>query len=177
MELVFDNLESVLMEFADRFQELYKQKIKNGDSYATGDLYNSIRTYFHTKNGETYLVEMSLLDYWLWVERGRSKGAKRPPTGVIEKWIIDKGIVPKADENGRVPSIKSLAYLISRKIGIEGIEPKPYYQQSFQELWSEFEERVKDAIDKDAEQIALVIMKEYVEANLQDLPIKYQRLF
>lgn len=51
---------------------------------------------------------------WKYINEGRTAG-KRPPMGVIEQWIKDKGIVPEDI------SIKSLAFLIGRKIGNEGI--------------------------------------------------------
>lgn len=175
MDFEFPHLMEVLNDYADAFQELFKRKIKDGDSFATGDLYNSIKTFMRV-NGETYSVEMSLLDYWIWIDRGRSKGAKYPPINKLEDWIKVKGIVPRQDIKP-VPTTKQLAFLIARKIHEEGIEPKPYYKETFEELWLDFEERIKEAIDLDSEEIALVIMKEYVESTLQDLPIKYQKLF
>lgn len=56
------------------------------------------------------------IDYSEQLEFGRKAG-KRPPVEVIEQWIVDKGI---ADSIDREISIKSLAFLIARKIGNEG---------------------------------------------------------
>lgn len=52
------------------------------------------------------------------LQYGRKPG-KFPPLAAIEQWINDKGITPD------IP-IRSLAYLIARKIAMEGTE---YYKQ------------------------------------------------
>ena len=51
---------------------------------------------------------------WKYINEGRTPGG-RPPINVIEQWIDDKGIQPNDI------SKKSLAFLIARKIGAEGI--------------------------------------------------------
>ncbi len=56
------------------------------------------------------------LEYSQQLETGRSSG-KQPPSSVIEQWIYDKGIDSTIESN---ISVKSLAYLIARKIGREG---------------------------------------------------------
>jgi len=52
---------------------------------------------------------------------GRGPG-KPPPSEAIEAWIKRKGIAAKLEKG---MSIQSLAYLIARKIGREGWQPKP----------------------------------------------------
>lgn len=51
---------------------------------------------------------------------GREPG-KQPPSAAIEEWILNKGIAAQA---AKKISISSLAYLIARKIGMEGWKPK-----------------------------------------------------
>lgn len=51
--------------------------------------------------------------YFTVLETGRKPG-KRPPMGVIEEWINEKPVAPDGI------SVKSLAFLIARKIGAEG---------------------------------------------------------
>lgn len=53
----------------------------------------------------------------LFVDQGRNKG-KRPPISAIKKWIEDRRINPTDI------SVDSLAFLIARKIGREGWQPK-----------------------------------------------------
>ena len=50
------------------------------------------------------------------------KGGKFPNLLAIEQWIVDKGIVPRPDKNGKSVSTKSLAFLIGRKLKERGNE-------------------------------------------------------
>lgn len=75
---------------------------------ASGKLKNSV--HFDIKDS---VMRVYALYYIYYIEHGR-KGGKRPPQKVIEQWIVDKGLILKDI------SVKSLAYLIARKIGEEG---------------------------------------------------------
>jgi hypothetical protein len=61
----------------------------------------------------TTLTIFSSMKYFTVLETGRKPG-KRPPISVIEQWIRDKPLALDGT------SAKSLAFLISRKIGEEG---------------------------------------------------------
>ena len=50
---------------------------------------------------------------------GRKPG-KRPPLAQLLRWIDAKGILPRPDAKGRVPSKQSLAFLIGRAIAEKG---------------------------------------------------------
>lgn len=169
----FKNVRMVLEDFADSFVSLYKSKVSN--SNASKNLYNSIEKIIEI-NGQNIQVCLSLAHYWIYVEQGRKKGSKMPPIASIQEWIRVKPIIPD-DRTGKVPSEKQLAFLIARSIKENGIEGKKYYAETFEELWSIFNEKLYEAIDKDVDDIATVILKEYVEANMQDYPKKYQRLY
>lgn len=71
--------------------------------------------------GGIYTVVLSLADYWKYIEGGRKPGGKMPPEAPILKWIRDKGIKPRDNKIKE----KQLAFLIRRKIGRDGIKPKP----------------------------------------------------
>lgn len=53
--------------------------------------------------------------------------------------------------NGRtvLPTVKQLAFLIARKIGRDGIPPKPYLQESIASCRAEFIAKLKVAIAQD----------------------------
>jgi hypothetical protein len=76
--------------------------------------------------GGVYTVVLSLADYWKYIEGGRKPGGKMPPEAPILKWIRDKGIKPKDNKIKE----KQLAFLIRRKIGRDGIKPKPMLSDS-----------------------------------------------
>lgn len=100
--------------------DIYRSELSK--STATGNLQN-FQTIIDI-NDATFQVSFELADYWKYVEYGRGPG-KQPPIDAIEQWVRIKPVVPSAI-NGRVPDTRQLAFLIARKIGREGIEPKHY---------------------------------------------------
>ena len=53
---------------------------------------------------------------------------KQPPSGVLDKWVVRKGIAPR-DEEGRFIKRKSLVFLIARKIKRDGIKGISFFQK------------------------------------------------
>jgi len=53
---------------------------------------------------------------------------KQPPSRVLDKWIVKKGIAPR-DEKGRFMSRKSISFLIARSIKKKGIESTSFFQK------------------------------------------------
>lgn len=72
-----------------------------------------------TTNG--YDFSINLNDYAIFIDKGRRKGAKRPPLYAIIDWMRRNGITPR---NGM--SEQSLAFIIARNIGIRGIKARPF---------------------------------------------------
>lgn len=64
-----------------------------------------------------------LAGYWYFVERGRGPG-KQPPLQNIADWVERTGIAALANTDGKNISVRSLAFLIARKIGREGTAGK-----------------------------------------------------
>jgi hypothetical protein len=110
-------------------------------------------------------VDISLIEYWKYVEYGRKAG-KFPPLDSIERWINVKGIQPMTRtqssvkrwtqhrgsirrNDGGIPSIKSLAYLIGRKIATEGIQPRPVLATAIDETLQRFDAAINEAITLD----------------------------
>lgn len=115
MEL--NNLERVLNEISIKVLTEYKDKIKAG-AYATGNLFNSVKTRLDITDNGIKLSFVDLPAYYLNVENGRKAG-KFPPIETIKKWMVAKGI----------PDKPGTAYLIARSIARDGIKPKPYIRQ------------------------------------------------
>ena len=147
---MFENLTSVLNDFGKFLVEEYKDKLILEDVNASDNLYNSV-TYMVERNNTTYEVKLNLMHYWKYVENGRRAGAKMPPISAIEKWIEVKPVLPKPMANGKLPTNKQLAYLIARKISIDGIAPRPLLQQSVDEVWRSMQEFIAEALAKDME--------------------------
>lgn len=145
----FTNTQKVLNDFGKYLVEEYKDALILNDVNASDNLYNSVR-YILEANDKSISVSLNLADYYIYVENGRRAG-KMPPIGKIERWIEVKPVLPTPSNNGRIPTVRQLAYLISRKIGLEGIKPKPLLQQSITNVWDVFEEYISEAITKDVE--------------------------
>lgn len=107
-----------LNEYGERLREAYRQNITESRHPTTRDTLRSTAEYDVSVNGYTFRVELLLQEYWKWVENDTRP--HWPPRSAIEEWVRIKPIVPKADSRGRVPSVKSLAFLISRKIARVG---------------------------------------------------------
>ena len=150
---MYENVEKVLNDFGKRLVEGYRDKLDSGNINASYDLYNSVR--YMVEIGEnSFEVKLELEDYWKYIENGRKAG-KFPPIDKIKKWIEVKPILPRP-YNGKLPTTAQLAYLISRKISIEGIEPKPILEQTIEEILSEFYISIENAFEQDIKEIFLL---------------------
>lgn len=124
----YPELMKVLDEYQSEFKRILKAEISSGDHVATGKMLNSIETELFV-NEQHLKVILKISDYAKYVEEGRSSG-KWPPRDKIENWIVVKGITPRPDSSGKIPTIKSLAFLISRAIGQKGTIKKYGYKGS-----------------------------------------------
>jgi hypothetical protein len=135
-----------------------KVKGKNRRAVATGTLKDSLTFVNRTRRGLPiidFTAKEPAKEYAGYVHGGRRAGARQPPIAPIEAWIKVRGIRPK-DENGKfvksTPArIRGMAFAISRSIGINGIEPLPYYTEAIESV---LEKRGPDflaAIKKDIE--------------------------
>lgn len=153
----FQNTLSVLNDFGKFLVEEYKDQLILNDVNATDTLYNSVTLLPIEVNGNFFEVKISLEDYWKYVEKGRLPG-KWPPISAIEKWVEIKPVLPRPMKNGKLPTNKQLAFLIARKIGLEGIKPRPLLQQSVEEVWDIMREYLEEALAKDvANEISMVM--------------------
>lgn len=143
------NVIDVLNDFGQMLVEEYKDQLILNDVNASDELYNSVN-YIFKENGGTFEVSLELADYWKYVENGRKAG-KWPPISAIQKWVEIKPVLPRPMDNGKLPTTQQLAFLIARKIGLEGIKPRPLLQQSVDEVWRVFEEYIAEAFAKDLE--------------------------
>ena len=64
----------------------------------------------------TLRIDFSAEDYLIWLEKGRKSG-KYAPKNAIEEWVKVKGIATEEKK------IKSIAFLVNRKIFEKGIKP------------------------------------------------------
>lgn len=114
---------TTIQDITNNFVVELKNKLKANDSYASGDLVNSIRGVVK-QNGKYIVISIQLEDYWKYIENGTKPHF--PPVDAIKKWISVKPVLPRPTKSGKLPTANQLAFLIARKISKVGIKPKPF---------------------------------------------------
>ena len=174
--LRWKHLHKVLNQFGEELVNEYIINLHTRSINASYDLADSVR--YEVSSGDRWLaVDLSLLEYWKYIEYGRKAG-KFPPLQSIEQWIRVKGIQPMTrtqasvkrwtqqrgrirKNDGGIPSIKSLAYLIGRKIKEEGIAPRPILTTAIDDVYRRLDDAINEAITLD--------ISEYIDIYLEDI--------
>lgn len=169
------HLHRVLNAFGKELVEVYIRNIEERGINASKHLAESAK--YEVFVGDRQMgVDINLAEYWKYVEYGRRAG-KFPPLDSIEQWIKVKGIQPMTRtqasvkrwtqhrgsirrNDGSVPSIRSLAYLIGRKIAEEGVQPRPILTTAIDEVYKRFEEALENAITEDIKVDVDIILEE-----------------
>ena len=73
---------------------------------------------------------------------------KQPPSRVLDKWIVKKGIAPR-DEKGRFMSRKSISFLIARSIKKKGIQGISFFQKPLMLGLKQFGKEMLGAVKED----------------------------
>ena len=147
---VFENINEVLVRWGEKITDAMGQALPiEKDVPNDRGLRDSIR-FSLDMSGLPVIFQISLADYYMYVDQGRKPGGKFPPPDVIRQWIINKNLALRSTKRKNAKDIligeykgesyqglsmnmkqgqllKSLTYLIGRKIAREGIEPTPFY--------------------------------------------------
>lgn len=120
---------------------------KRYSSSTTGELKKSLSFEVMEVQGN-YLLVFKAAEYWYYVNFGRKPG-KYAPVGVIDEWIRKKPIrLQKGGGKGfakQTPeAMKSLGFLINRKIKTFGIEGTRFFTKTF-DLYSD---KLRDDLGK-----------------------------
>ena len=135
----------------------------------TGTLRKSLDYgYKVSKNSFSFFIEME--EYGEWVDKGRKAGKGVPPKEIF-KWIKQKPIrVRDLKTNSFVKQtesrIKSLAFLINRKIKNEGIAATNFLSEPFEKKFKELPEELQESF-------ALEVTK-FFENSLEKLNKNYK---
>ena len=144
----FKHTMKALNDFGNFIITNYKSQLE-AEQMNNGELYRTISYSVSTVNSG-WVISVSLAEYWKYIENGRRAGAKMPPVSAIENWIKVKQILPRPItlKSGKsvVPTIPQLSFLIARKIGRDGIRPRPFFKQSFEDAKREFLQKIEEAI-------------------------------
>lgn len=143
----FKHTMKALRDFGQKIVDNYRAELE-ACNYQDGQLYRTL-SYSVKMDNSSWLISISLEEYWKYIEYGRRPG-KMPPVSAIENWIKVKQILPRPItlKSGKsvVPTIPQLSFLIARKIGRDGIRPRPFFKQSFEDAKREFLQKIEEAI-------------------------------
>ena len=146
----FKHTMKALNDFGKFIITTYKSQLE-AEQMNNGELYRTI-SYSVSTGNSGWVISVSLADYWKYIEYGRRPG-KMPPVSAIENWIKVKHIIPHSMQlkSGKtvIPTIPQLSFLIARKIGRDGIQPRPLFKKSFEAAKKQFMQVIKDAITQD----------------------------
>lgn len=150
------NTERTLNAYADDFIQRLKDRLIRDDKYASGKLLASLQKVVVCNDNEVTVWLVSE-DYLKYINEGTEPHF--PPIEPIRQWIEDKMIEPYPDKNGKLPTVKGLAFLIARKISQDGTEADPVLDETLRETNSDWLPRIEEAIvqDVDDEVTAIVI--------------------
>lgn len=126
------NMTKVMEEYSTFVEEKMKENMKS-----EWELPKKI--VFHLELSDNiFEITFSAPDYWKWANDGRGPG-KFPPFKVINEWITRRKITPYPSSSGKLPSRRSLVFLISRKISERGTEGTHFYERRIDsyEIWKE----------------------------------------
>jgi len=157
------HLRAALEGYAVALRNAYQDNLIKSDRIATGDLLNNIETQVKGPDGNTWKVVFYLSEYWKYVEDDTRP--HWPPRDAILKWIQAKPVIPSPDKNGRVPSPKSLAFLIGRKIAKVGTKGSHDLERAETETLTHWRVEIAKALQLDMTEG----LQMYIESTFREL--------
>ena len=166
MELIdLTELQKVLQDLANDIRDNYKEHLQFNDRYTergvpsgySKRLIDSVTTQV-VVGDNAYEVTMTLNDYWKYVEDDTRPHF--PPVSKILEWVNIKPVIPRPDANGRIPSPKSLAYLIGRAISERGTKGSHDLEKVKDGVIPMYRERIAIALGHDMENYIRKIVME-----------------
>lgn len=153
----FPALRAVLQDLADDIKAGYIDQLTVDDHIASGDLINTMKV--EVRQGDrAFSVTMDVNKYWKYLEEGISPTGKYGNPGwkaypFIREWIDIKPVIPRPGPDGRIPSPKQLAYLITRKIVEEGTTPSRNLEKTKDAILPVYMDRIAAAVLEDSTRI------------------------
>lgn len=156
-----ENLEKVFDAFGKKTVQTARGILNAKGKNTSGNLADSLG--YHLKVYPSGSLEMQFLaaGYAKFVDEGVSGTKKKyktpysytnkqPPSGVIDKWVVRKGLKAARNKKGQFIKRKSLVFLIARSIKLYGIEPTHFFSDALNEGLNALPPQIARAYAKDA---------------------------
>lgn len=140
------NIEDTQNQLASQIQEAIVDSLLNQRGYAgqpplaTGKLLSSIEV-VPVESG----FEISMEDYWVFVEKGRKGRGKLPPIQPIYDYVQARRIKPK--KLNQTPL--NVAWAIAKSLQNSEIKPRPFLQQGIDAVSEKILDKFVLAIEED----------------------------
>ena len=168
------NVDKVLDTFGRKVVQTAKGILNAKGKNASGDLGSSLG--YFIKVYPSGAIDMSFVaeGYAKFVDKG-VKGSessakapkspykyttKQPPSGVIDKWVVRKGIKGARDEKGRFIKRKSLVYAMARSIKLYGVKPTNFFTDAFNIAYRDLPQEFIKAYANDTQKFLKFVSKE-----------------
>jgi hypothetical protein len=168
------NVDKVLDTFGKKVVQTARGILNAKGKNASGDLGSSLG--YFIKVYDSGAVDMSFVaeGYAKFVDKG-VKGSKssakapnspykysnkQPPSNVIDKWAVRKGIQGVRDKKGRFIPRKSLVYSIARNIKLYGVKPSNFFTDAFNVAYRDLPKDFIKAYAQDTQQFLKFVSKE-----------------
>lgn len=170
--LLFENIMAALNDYGEEVVKLFRANLMMNDKKSSGNLIKNISVLIpYSSTGLEYEVVLDLEDYWVFVKEGL-KGDKNHTSPYkapkwrnayphILNWITEKPVLKRPMENGKLPTDKQLAAMISRSIEKNGIEEhRSLLFDSVEAVNKYYLPILQEALERDWEVYSLKILKE-----------------
>jgi len=168
------NVDKVLDTFGRKVVQTARGILNAKGKNASGDLGSSLG--YFIKVYPSGAIDMSFVaeGYAKFVDKG-VKGSKssakapnspykytnkQPPSGVIDKWVVRKGIQGARDEKGRFIKRKSLVYAMARSIKLYGVKPTNFFTDAFNVAYRDLPQEFIKAYANDTQQFLKFVSKD-----------------
>lgn len=119
---MFKRLLSILRTLASLSVKTIRKVYRDLDKNATGETSRSLSSSTEFEVSGIIDIEIRGSKVFDYNEQGRPAGAKMPPPGSLDKWLVARGIPLSAD------------FAIRKSIGEKGIAPVPVIETSMAEI-------------------------------------------
>lgn len=164
---LFPRTYETLRAYGEDFVVKYREGLQRKDAIATGNLFRSVK-YEVIVGSEAFELNINLPKYAEWLEEGVKKGGTQayfPPVQPIYEWIQAKNIVPRRDDQGKLPTQRQLAYMIARQRdrsnpNLPGFKVKGrhIFEETYNDISLDWETRINAAIDEDISENVMQIL-------------------
>ena len=142
-----EKLAEILEKYKNTIVAELKNRVASDDKIATGNLHDSFRGVVEGQSISIYASE-----YWYVVNYGRKPGKPMPPIRPILEWMKVKGI-----KESTAKKTKSLAWVIAKKIGDDGIPGTNFFWETINSI--------VPLITKDIEESYLKDLNDQIDGN------------